>query len=473
MKRTIPFLTLFAVPRAVFLAAAVVIILGTFPKYGLAINASPHEVRERQPDGTEVKLRIRGDERLNWQEDQDGYTVLRRGGRYVYAEPGPDGEPVPSTLEVGKGDPRGYGLKKHHLPSGAGIRRAGAKAPISGSGESQAQTQQAATSDVLRNLVIPIRFSNHAGRTVPSESDLDVLFNSPIADPVLAPTGSVRELYLVNSYGKLEVVSTIAPWFEVSNSEQYYANGVAADQTLHQALLEALIAADALIDFSQFDQDDDGYIDAITFVHSGYGAEWGGTDADGTYYPNRIWSHKWQIWDTDGDGNYDPALDLPWESSDGNGVKVWDYHISPSLWDIQGSDIGHIGVVGHELGHFLGLPDLYDINGGGNGVGSYGLMANSWGFDGTQLYPSHLSPWSKLQLGWITPIVLSTPGTYQLPNSEEQDAFYRIDHGYPAGEYLLIENRQPLLFDGDMPQGGLTIWHIDETSNDTDEGYLF
>ena len=49
-----------------------------------------------------------------------------------------------------------------------------------------------------------------------------------------------------------------------------------------QAIRDALTAADASIDFSQFDKDSDGFVDAIAFIHSGYGAEWGGTDAYGT-----------------------------------------------------------------------------------------------------------------------------------------------------------------------------------------------
>ena len=121
---------------------------------------------------------------------------------------------------------------------------------------------------------------------------MDKIFNAVGGDPILAPTGSVRDLYLENSYNQLTINSTVTSWNDVSQTEQFYANGDSGDATLWGALREALDLADATIDFTQFDDDSDGWIDAIAFIHSGYGAEWGGTDVDGTERPDRIWSHR-------------------------------------------------------------------------------------------------------------------------------------------------------------------------------------
>ncbi|MDO8304045.1 MAG: choice-of-anchor J domain-containing protein, partial [Sedimentisphaerales bacterium] len=181
---------------------------------------------------------------------------------------------------------------------------------------------------------------------------------------------------------------------------------------------------------------------------------------------NWIWSHRWSLWALPGG---------QWTSSDKNSnnvnIKVYDYHTEPALWGTSGTGIVRFGVIAHETGHFFGLPDLYDTVGSGEGIGSWELMANSWGFDGTQLHPPHFSAWSKIKLGWVTPTVISTPGYYAIGQAEMNPQVYRINYGYPSNEYLLIENRQPVGIESAMPQGGLCIYHIDDLAGYDTEGY--
>jgi M6 family metalloprotease-like protein len=427
------------------------------PRVAHAVNASPFAFEAAQPDGTPVWLHIRGDERFHWKADLDGFTVVEDAGWFVYAERGQSGHLVPTDLAVGKADPWAAGLSTRILPTPAARAQLRANG-LQGSASASDALQSVAPLGAINNLVVMVQFSNHVTRTLPSSSDVDVLFNAVGGDAVLAPTGSVRDVYLENSYGQMELNSTATGWMTVSNTEQYYADGsYGRSSKIWEALIEALNLADASIDFSQFDEDYDGDIDSITFIHSGYAAEWGGTDEDGTYYTDRIWSHK-------------SIMEPEWVSEEG--VRVGLYHISPGLWGTSGSDIGRIGVISHETGHSFGLPDLYDIDSsGGKGIGCFGMMGNSWGFDGSQHYPPHFCPWSKTALGWLTPTVISTAGEYSLAQVEDTPAVYRIDHGYPTDEYLLIENRQPVGFDGAMPQGGLAVWHIDDTADYNIEGY--
>ena len=130
----------------------------------------------------------------------------------------------------------------------------------------------------------------------------------------------------------------MADWVTIDFTEAFCADGNSGLSTPFQTCLKnALTKVDAQINFTKFDLDGDNWIDAIGFLHSGYGAEFGGIDAFSTPYNNRIWSHKWELFTG------------IWTSAEG--VSVNNYHISPSVWGTSGSSIGRIGVIAHETGH--------------------------------------------------------------------------------------------------------------------------
>jgi hypothetical protein len=89
----------------------------------------------------------------------------------------------------------------------------------------QRQRRAARTEGILRNLVVPIRFSDHANRKLPSVSELDILFNNIGPHPNLCPTGSIRDVFTENSYGKLDLVSTVLEWVTVPYTEAEAAAG--------------------------------------------------------------------------------------------------------------------------------------------------------------------------------------------------------------------------------------------------------
>ena len=131
---------------------------------------------------------------------------------------------------------------------------------------------------------------------------------------------------------------------------------------VHEMIGQAIDEAEAQgVDWSQFDNDGDGYVDALNIIHAGPGAE----EGNSTY----IWSHKWSL-----NPNYGSYGD---QSRFYDGVWINNYTINPekqSLGYDGNPGIVHIGVISHEFGHALGLPDLYDIDYSSDGIGTWGLM---------------------------------------------------------------------------------------------------
>lgn len=83
-------------------------------------------------------------------------------------------------------------------------------------------------------------------------------------------------------------------------------------------------------------------------------------------------------------------------------------------------------------------------------------------------------PWCKKSGGWVKTYLINEPGQYSISASWNTDAIYRIDRGFPPGEYLLLENKVKKGIEVKMPAEGLIIWHIDESMIDNAnemEGY--
>jgi immune inhibitor A len=120
------------------------------------------------------------------------------------------------------------------------------------------------------------------------------------------------------------------------------------------------------------------------------------------------------------------------------------------------------GVLCHEFGHLLGLPELYAPGGAAHeGIGVWGLMGQgTWLGRGER--PPHLCAWSKLRLGWADADVVerSTRGV-ELAAIERTPRVVKIP-GDRAEEYFLVENRARIGADARLPGEGLLVWHVDE-----------
>jgi len=328
-----------------------------------------------------------------------------------------------------------------------------------------------ATKGTFHNLVLLIRFSDHTERKLPSRIDISRLYNSEeysILDSSanqeskddIIPTGSVRQVYSLNSYNKFTIQTTVIDWIAVKHTEAYYTNNNHGFSKFKEAIIEVLEELDnnyiledgSIFDYNNFDIDDDNTLDGLGVLHSGYGAEFGGADCYNTQNENRVWSHKGGLSWTSSSSTTSPEP-----------VNVNRYYVSSALRGKCKSNIVRMGVICHEIGHYIGLPDLYDETFDGTGLGAYDFMSQSWGFDGSGKYPPNLSAWSKVQVNWATVITIKTNGQYEIQDSTSSNVIYKITHGYPDGEYLLLENRQPIGYDSKIiGSGGIAIYHIDD-----------
>jgi len=252
-------------------------------------------------------------------------------------------------------------------------------------------------------------------------------------------TGSMREWYLENTYGEIDVIGTVAGWYEMPNTYDYYVDGQQGfgryPRNAQRLAADALIAADDDIDFREFDNNDNNVVEAIFIVHAGFGAEATGSD-------DMIWSHAWPV---------PQGLVL-------DGMRFGRYAMEP--------ENGRIGVFGHELGHSaFNLPDLYDGSYESAGIGQWSMMSGgSWGGGGNR--PVHFDAWCKYKIGVVEPFpVIYSMEDIILEAAEIEDDVLMLwteEFGDWGSEYFLVENRQPIGFDRSLPGSGILIWHIDE-----------
>ena len=274
-------------------------------------------------------------------------------------------------------------------------------------------------------------------------------------------TGTLRNYYKMISYNNLDIVTVNMPsslgWTTAPQTYAYYVNGQNGTGTYphnSQKLVEDVIASlDGAVDFSQYDNDHDGYVDALFVIHSGPGAEYTGNNND-------IWSHSWNT--------NTPQLH--------DGVNVYRYSIEPEYWAAPGDMT--CGVFAHELGHAaFGLPDLYDTDYSSEGLGDWSLMAGgSWnGSRGLGDSPSFPDAWSHFQMGYMTPTNVTTDLVSQsVVNAENTPMAYRLwTNGIAGNEYYLIQNRQQTGYDTYVPGSGMLIFHVDEsvTTENQNEWY--
>jgi M6 family metalloprotease-like protein len=288
---------------------------------------------------------------------------------------------------------------------------------------------------IFRLPVIPFLFADSA--TPPYRT---AVLHTRLFAKNRGDTATLASYYDEVSRGMFRVTGRVLDWVPTTRVSIDAASGPPG---LGATLREVLDSADKVVNFKAFDRDHNGYVDLVAFVHPLEGGECG----DST----RIWSHKWRFGSATGDT-------VPYRTNDG--VFISDYIIQPAF-DCDTSSPIEFGVFAHELGHGLGLPDLYSTGTEytNMGIGKWGLM----GFGGENVpnSPAYLEAWSRAELGWLRVTTVNTPRTVTLPPINQTGLAVRIDIPNSQGEYFLLENRQRIGSDRHLLAPGLLVWHVD------------
>ncbi|MCJ8301757.1 immune inhibitor A domain-containing protein [Shewanella sp.] len=228
------------------------------------------------------------------------------------------------------------------------------------------------------------------------------------------------QYYQAESGERFNFTGEVKDWVTAANNAAFYGGNDADnnddDMAVPELVKEAVtlvVASMSAAELASYDVEDpfdfdgdgnfdepDGDIDHVMLFHSSIGEEAGG----GVLGDDAIWSHRFFVYT----GNT-PGYTIP-----GTGKKVFGYTVQP----IDAA----AGVVVHEFGHDLGLPDEYDTTNTGDGspVGSWSVMSGgSWTGSIAGTEPIGFSPYARSYLQdrykgrWINEqeVLLSSIGT--------------------------------------------------------------
>ena len=145
--------------------------------------------------------------------------------------------------------------------------------------------------------------------------------------------------------------------------------------------------------------------------------------------------------------------------ANGQRIKVEDFVLAASV-DCTGHGPAPVNITAHEMGHALGLPDLYDLDHSSYGVGCWDLMG--YGIYLADGSPGLMGAWTRARLGWMDVTTLTADTHLDIPPAESSAVAYRLD--IPGtSEYLLLENRQRIGPDANLPGAGLLVWHVNDS----------
>lgn len=377
-------------------------------------------------DGSTIELTLRGDEHFSFYTDAANKAFLLKDGALISL----------TQEEVAQ---KWNANKQYRLElAGHNNRRA-----------ARAGKPSQVTTGNQRGLVILLEYPDRKFVTENPQPTFNRFFNEEGYNEG-GMAGSVRDYFKKQSYNQLTIDFDVVGPFTTANDMEYYGKHYTDDSGYdqndrHPAIMvrEAIDAAEADgVDFSKYDWDQDGEVDQVFVIYAGYAEAQGGD-------PETIWPHEWSLAGEGKRVQYD-------------GVWINTYGCAAELRDNEGANMDGIGTACHEFSHCLGLPDMYDTNGQNNYGMSYWDVMDSGSYLDNSRTPAGYTSYERWFSRWMEPVEIKEmkriEGMKPLATNPEAYILYNEQN---KNEYYLLENRQPVDFDGKLYGHGLLILHID------------
>ena len=399
----------------------------------MAVPAYPGWQTKTQPDGTTIEVRQNGDEFYHFYTNRAGDVVAQSADGYWRIV---EAQPSPETIAMRrKASPM---LKDRP-------RRVGS------------------VNLAPRGLFILVNFKDSKFQSSNTQAEMNKMMN---ADTYTynGAYGSARKYFIDQSGGKYVPVFDVVGPVTLSKNCSYYGKNDSNGNDMYPGdmVIEACKLADTQlgVDFTQYDNDNDGEIDFVCIIYAGKGEADGGATTT-------IWPHNWNIESAIYFGN------CTYKEADCkvDGLYINDYACSGELNGKTGKR-NSIGTLCHEFSHVLGLPDYYDTNYETNTTesrtpGRWDVMDNG-SYNGDGNYPPNYSVHEKYFLGWYTPANLGdTPSLLTLNangsagyNAYQMNTANTLQTATKAGVNYYIENRQQTGWDTYIPGHGLVVWYV-------------
>lgn len=395
----------------------------------MAVKAKPGVIDFIDGDGKSVQILLHGDESFHFVTDtQDNVMVLNEKNIFEYLllnDKPIKGEEYIRNIESNR-------FLKDKVVSGRNLC-----APASRKAKYTYSTSAFPTIGEPHSLVILVEYPDY-GFNVENPKDYFEDFLNGENFTRDNGTGSVRKFYVENSKGAFKPTYDIYGPVKLKNKRRYYGGG--NEENAKYMVVEAVEALDDTVDFSQYDHNDDGYVDSIYIIYSDKGEANGGPSES-------VWPYSWELED---EGVFLSA----------DGVKFNTYGCSN---EIQGVGVMEgIGTFTHEFGHVLGLPDLYNTE----KYSDYSTplewsLMDSGSYNNDSRTPCNLSSFERYSLGWLTPEELVASGNYSIGNLADTNKAFIMTSEENEDEFFILEYRMNTGWDTYLPSHGILIWHID------------